>query len=337
MKIDPNIHGSVIKLEDLKPIQILECTPGASVKVNVSAVGYGLEIEDIFYPDSNLEIAVDIKNFVSAILQYDDSFLASLSESSPIATCWQQDSAAAFRLSAISSDSTEEKIATFLVTPYSAAGKSSDIVKLMVPRGYVVPMQFPEAYLDTDSKTKLTAGTTEIEIEVQQSTPAAYPSSVVTLLCDLKAAGVPTTSLKNLSVAVTDSSGNGATPVLSPSLVFSDGDFEQYLFRNRFGGFDNIPMPGARKLIPEYSFGTGVVDSSFVGTDRTGKRFFSQDTGYLSRQTMEILSELILSGDVYHLDNGKFRRVVITESTLNLSSADTIHSASFTYRYSDEI
>lgn len=337
MKIDPNIHGSIIKLQDLKPIQILECTPGASVTVNVSAVGYGLEIEDIFYPDNNLEISVDVETFVSAILQYDDSFISQLSESSPIVSHWQKDSAVAFRISALSSDSTEEKIAIFLVTPYSASGKSSDISQLTVPRDYVVPMQFPEAFLDADGKTTMTAGETSIEIEVQQSTPAAYPSSTVNLLCRLKDAGVQTMSLKNLSVTVIDSLGNGSDPVSSPLFVFSDAHFEQYLFRNRFGGFDNIPMSGARKLIPEYTFGTGVIGGSFVGTDRTGNRFFSQDTGYLSRQTMEILSELILSGDIYHLDKGIFRRIVITESTADLSSADTIHSASFTYRYSDEI
>lgn len=337
MKIDPNIHGSIIKFTDLKPIRILECTPGSSVKVNVWWVGRELRIEDIFYPDSNLEIAVDIKTFVSAILQYDDSYLASLSGSSPIVTCWQEDSAVPICLTATSSDSATPDIATFMVVPYQASGKSSDIVQLTVPRDYVLPMQFPEAFLGTDCKTKLIAGATEIEIEVQESTPYVYPSSVVTLLCDLKSAGVPTASLKNISIAVADSSGDGSDPVMSPALVFSDAHFEQYLFRNRFGGFDNIPMSGSRRLVPEYSFGTGVVGGSFVGTDRTEKRFFSQDTGYLSRQTMEILSELILSEDIYHLDNGTFRRIVITESTLSLSSADTIHSASFTYRYSDEI
>ena len=337
MKIDPNIHGSIIKLAELKPIQVLECTPGSSVKVNVSVVGGGPEIEDIFYPDSNLEVSVDIKTFASAILQFDDSFIEDISESSPTVAYWQKDSAIPFRFSALPSDSTEEQIATFLVTPYSASGKCSDIARLTVPRNYIIPMQFPEAYLNTDGKTKMTAGTAEVEISVQQSTGTAYPSSVVTMLCNLAGSGVSTSLLKRLSATVVDSSGKGAEPIESPILEFSDGDFEQYLFRNRFGGFDNVPMSGSRKLVPEYSFGTGVINGSVIGTSMTGKRFFSQDTGYLRRQTMEILSELILSEDVYHLDNGVFRRIVITESTLNLSSSDTIHSASFTYRYSDEI
>lgn len=337
MKINPNIHGSIIKMSDLKPMRILECTPGSSVRVNVSAVGYGIEIEDIFYPDNKMEIAVDIRTFVSAFLRYDDSFLTSLSESSPAVAYWQKDSAVVFRISATSSDSSDEKIATFIVTPYSASGKSSDIVQLMVPMDYVLPMQFPEALLDTDGKTTMLAGDTEIELAVDQTMGVSYPSSVVTALCSLNAAGVPVENLKKISASVSDSSGLGAAPVQSPLLVFSDGDFEQYLFRNRFGGFDNIPMSGSRKLVPEYSFETGIVDGSLVGTDRTGKRFFSQDTGYLSRQTMEVLSQLILADDVYHLDNGVFRHIIITESTINLSSSETIHSASFTYRYSDEI
>ena len=47
------------------------------------------------------------------------------------------------------------------------------------------------------------------------------------------------------------------------------------------------------------------------------------------------MKELIRSRQIFHLKDGTFRKIVILESDISMSSADSIHSFSFQYRYAD--
>lgn len=342
MNIDTSIKGSVIPIQELKPIRITNDKANRKVLVAVS-VGAIKLVEDVFYAGLILDVDVDIRNIIAPLLAMDDSFLADVSLDCPVVSRYQSGSAIQITMSVTEThilDSyygTPDDTATFVVTSAKSSGRFSDIEELTVPKDYMMPMLFPASYLDTDGKTSLRICNIQqgITVQLPEDEDERSESAMVDTIFRIDA--IPVLDGMELTAEVFDSSGNGKDSISLPALHVSSKPFEQYLFRNRYGGLDNIPMSGARKFTPEYSFEVGTVNSRILGiTSGSGIKTFSQDTGYLPRQTMRALSELLLSDDIYHLKDGVFRKIVITGSTLNLSSAETVHSATFTYRYSDE-
>lgn len=118
-------------------------------------------------------------------------------------------------------------------------------------------------------------------------------------------------------------------PLLQPS----SGDFEQYLFANDFGGFDNIPMDGIREFIPEYEFQTGSRDSQTIQMQSRNKSTWRQNSGFMTKAAISALSRLICSKHIWHLVDGVWYAIVITSCQLSYSSADSLHSMSFEYEY----
>ena len=341
MDISNITDDSLIPLDILKPIRIVGCTPGSYVKVRTEDHDSGIYIEDIFYPDSNLEVSVDIKDFVSSLLDYDNSFISTLSESRPTVVHLQGDTIRTIVIIVTSSDSDNELAVHFNTTPHSAENLLSDIEQLEVPRDYVLAMSFPAGFTNSGGNAAIRVGSNLINIGIDN-----YPDEetdvathmVVDVICRLKESGLDTEILEEATAIILKESEASDLPssISSPKLVFSAKPFEQYLFRNSYGALDNIPMSGARKFVPEYSLETGTLGDDLAGTERKSVRTFSQDTGYLPRKTIAALSELLKSDGIWHLKDGAFRKIVITGTTLSLSSAETAHSASFTYRYAEE-
>lgn len=343
MNIDTDIKNSVIPIRELEPIRILNSDANTKILVAVSAGAIKI-VEDVFYAGIALDVDVDIRDIAMALMSTDDSFLSEVSSESPLASMYQGGSAVQIKISAtkahyadnFSDTDTPDDTATFVVTTAKSGGQTSDIGELTVPEDYLLPMLFPASYLDSDGKTSLQICNLRQEIAVQlpeqdERSENAFVDAIFQI------GSLPVSDGMELTAEVLDSSGNGGESVKLPALRISSMQFEQYLFRNRHGAFDNIPMSGARKFTPEYSFEAGIIDGRLRKTaPDTGTNAFSQDTGYLPRQTMRALSELLLSDSIYHLKDGVFRKIVITGSTFSLSSAETAHSVTFTYRYSDE-
>ena len=123
----------------------------------------------------------------------------------------------------------------------------------------------------------------------------------------------------------------------SPVFHIVPGEYEQYLFYNRFGGWDNIAMKGRRSVVPDMEFTSEIRSGSMRKSKHKVERKYTQDSGYLTKKTIAALLLLMESPSIYHkTPSGAWRPIVIEECSPTINSDDTIHSLSFTYRYSED-
>ena len=131
---------------------------------------------------------------------------------------------------------------------------------------------------------------------------------------------------------------SGTDPVIStPHYLVVRHHFEQYLFANRYGGFDNVPMNGVLEQVPEYEFENAVYGDSVRQVRAEQEQVYVQHSGYLSRQSMEAMMELIGSRQIYRLCGRMFRRIVVLETDISSRSDDALHSFSFRYKFAEPV
>lgn len=126
------------------------------------------------------------------------------------------------------------------------------------------------------------------------------------------------------------------TPAPSPVYVLKQGRAEQYLFRNRYGAFDVLPMFGGLSFAPDFSIASGSYADSRFRLQGDVDEAYVQNTGYLSRRTMAALSSLLLSRQIYHKVDGVWRQIIVEETDLSLSFKESLHSCTFKFRYADK-
>lgn len=125
-------------------------------------------------------------------------------------------------------------------------------------------------------------------------------------------------------------------PAPSPVYRLRPGTAERYLFLNRHGMLDSLPMFGTLSETPDFDFETAATASRRVSV-RAGKDdAYTQDSGYLSAGTFRALGELLTSRQIYHWKDGEWRQIVIEETDYSFSEKDHLHSCSFKYRYCDK-
>lgn len=132
-------------------------------------------------------------------------------------------------------------------------------------------------------------------------------------------------------------SGDGTTAPEGPIYRVCAEDFEQYAFSNEFGGYDNIPMSGILEFSPKVEFQNIVTGKYLKAGSTKSIKEWKQNSGFLTKDTMEEVLKLICGKDSYHLSNGEWRQIVITDCNISHKSTDSLHSLTFTYRYADEI
>ena len=121
--------------------------------------------------------------------------------------------------------------------------------------------------------------------------------------------------------------------IRTPQFRFCKGHFEQYLFANRYGGFDNIPMDGQLLSEPETEHEYGIYPGAIRQIRSKCTEIFTQYSGPVSRKTVSAMKDLICSRQIYHYTDGSFRQIVVLESDISSGSSDTVHGFSFSYRY----
>lgn len=126
------------------------------------------------------------------------------------------------------------------------------------------------------------------------------------------------------------------TPAPSPTYRVVPGRCEQYLFLNKYGVWDQIAMYGSLTYQPEHTIKTASSSSSRFRLQAQMEPCYLQNTGYLSRHTMRILSELMCSRQIFHLLNGTWQEIIVDEPEMAINSFDTVHSGSFKFRYADK-
>lgn len=78
--------------------------------------------------------------------------------------------------------------------------------------------------------------------------------------------------------------------VATPFLTVVEGQFEQYLFLNKYGAWDNIAMSGDFKFVPEYDIENALHNGGHVKGHVVMDEIYEQNSGYLSRKTVKALS-----------------------------------------------
>lgn len=235
----------------------------------------------------------------------------------------------------------------------AAAEKMSDIDSMSIPPDYLMPisLHLPVNMQDQtvscfliDNKRKLLCNSGVIPSKDNQDEP--YESAVL-FAKDIPAqsipfrTGVPFSLLfstryphhylrRGSSVVTVWATQDVSTPVFK----VVPGRYQQYLFLNKYGHYDNIAMSGALTFTPEYDIENANRTYTVERVRSTKNNLWTQATGPLSKATMEVLSELLLSPIIYRYVPGEsLKRIVIESPTLSISSHKSINTATFSWRY----
>lgn len=274
-----------------------------------------------YWFDHNGQVSIDISHLLASDFRFE---LPSLDKDTP------QQAVRKYKVQFIWRN---PKTVSFNV--YAVKGKAltqmSDIDVLRIPSDYILPLsrfRMPPKEGETPS---LCTGVNFIHSKGQLFCEALSDSPDQILLSVNRLLSIPDLDgSRNFRVEVQGSN------IHSPEYIVCNGHFEQYLFLNRNGGFDNVAMDGILHEEPEISHEVGKYQNSLAHVGSSCKQIYRQHSGYLSETCLDALRELLCIGQVYHLSAGRWRPIVIVESDMQRSSADDIHSMSFQYRYTDD-
>ena len=317
MIVETDIIGKTLYFYEMGPV-VLQVSSGAqqtpvNVRLGESADGPVL-LNEKFYPDFQGNVEVDIRDVVSQFLWLDIPL--------PDEEIKQVHLYKEFLLKAV------DKEGTFKVNGLSDTSKSriSDLDFLRVPQDYLLPVSLHNFMVRSGIVFVSASG--ERNVPGVLTTDASGLGSVSRMI---RVDNSPAAKLGSFHVRL----DCGETVIKSPQYQICPGQFEQYLFANRYGGFDNIPMDGALVFEPETDHRSGVYSGYAEQVSSDADYIYTQHSGYVTERVLEAMSELICSGQIYHYKGGEFRRIVILETSLSSRNDDSLHSFSFTYKYAD--
>lgn len=127
--------------------------------------------------------------------------------------------------------------------------------------------------------------------------------------------------------------GSDETVMASPYYRCVNGDFEEYLFYGRLGGFVYFPISGNLEMSMEYEFQNAQYHGRKSKVSGIGEPVMSQHAGGLTAKAAKVLSELLLSDHVYHKSGGEWKRIIIDKPEVSIISSEYPHSVDFSFRY----
>lgn len=123
----------------------------------------------------------------------------------------------------------------------------------------------------------------------------------------------------------------------SPMYKVTPGDYELYLFRNRFGAMEIFPMGGCLEYAPTFKIETGKYGDSYRCTGVESEDILQQSSGKLTRKAAQVLTSFLKSGRGYHWVNGGWEPIAIEGINTAIKTTDSLHSLSFSFRYQNQI
>ena len=316
--LNSDILGKVLHYHELEPIVITH-SADTPLRVRISTDDSGDILDDSYFSDFDGSIIIDIRDIVAHELAF--TLPEELDETI------RQDSL--FKVFHISIGADQIK-GDFTVNGFSkeSAERMTDIDTLRVPQEYILPLCWPCISTGLGLSYLLPDGS-----ELDGGNLGGSSAGIGTMTRMICLSASPAAGAKRFQARLVDNKHEFLTPVFE----VVNGNFEQYLFANRYGGFDNIPMDGALSFLPEMSFEAGSYSGHNEPVSSESEYIYSQNSGYLSRKVMELASELLCSSQIYHLDkSGQWHRIVILESDLKTSSRDELHSFTFSYKHADD-
>lgn len=232
-----------------------------------------------------------------------------------------------------------------------AQERCTDIDFLRIPEDYLLPLSLylpaPEQahcnlshFLESGQRRTLLAEETKPFKATQNYTPG----NALIFSRDIPIKAVPARIGEQFRIVQV---ADGVTPqtilsegtplhreIATPMMKICPGEFHQYIFLNRYGHYDNIPMSGAKTYSPEYDIENAEKAYSIDKVRSTMRESYTQNTGPQTRATLEALAELLLSPEIFHYVPGKsIRRIVVENPTLTVNSQNSINTATFSWRY----
>lgn len=131
--------------------------------------------------------------------------------------------------------------------------------------------------------------------------------------------------------------GEDGRHLRSPIYTPTPGEFELFLFRNRFGALELFPMSGDLHLSANHKFEVSRIGKRYNSSLISGENTFTQYSGPLTRKASKVLSSMLADGYAFHYVDGEWKRIVITSANVSLRKNDMIHRQSFSFRYQEDV
>lgn len=116
-----------------------------------------------------------------------------------------------------------------------------------------------------------------------------------------------------------------------------DGDFQQYIFSGRLGGYVSFPMSGSLERKVENEYLNADYSSGKDKVYSTHSAIMTQYSGGITKKAAAVLSELLASDCAYHFVNGEWRRIVIEEADTTIDREESLQFCSFKFRYAEDV
>jgi hypothetical protein len=109
------------------------------------------------------------------------------------------------------------------------------------------------------------------------------------------------------------------------------------LFENSLGGVDSFRAYGSATFTGEHSYNIANIDGVDVEYRIDTARKFNKNTGYLNGYDRRWLLDFFPSKGKFVCENGAFRRIVVSDSSVSFVDRELPSSYSFTFRYADAL
>jgi len=173
--------------------------------------------------------------------------------------------------------------------------------------------------------------------EIALTKSIAGPQDANIVSCLLKLSDLPYTPGEPFYLERRWSDANGSYVVRSPILIPTLEDMEQYAFLNRVGLYENIPMSGTLRDIPEFNIEVLQHSSGFEKVSGSSADLHEQNSGPVTYKTAKALAAYMLSNMAYHFDQAKgiWRRIIIDSPSVDIARHSGVYNVVFSWRYAD--
>lgn len=165
----------------------------------------------------------------------------------------------------------------------------------------------------------------------------AGPQDANIVSCLLELSELPYTPGEPFYLERLWSAGGALFVARSPIYIPTQEDMEQYAFLNRAGIYENIPMSGVLRDIPEFDIEVLQHSSGFEKVSGSSADLHEQNSGPVTYQTAKALSAHMLSNMAYHFDKamGIWRRIIIDSPSVAIARRSGVYDVVFSWRYAD--
>ena len=336
-------------LDDLGDLVIPNVSATTAATVTITGDGLTL-VSDKYYGDVANEVHLDLRDLVKENTYLPVPGLNSDEDAITTgeASVRHEDQASIYLRINVSGGGSS-RYWSFRAFPYSffPYRKGSDCIytpamdEVRIPKNALIP--FANFHMDlaapsTRPYTIRFISATKNELVIEKTlAPAESTMTAGMVSCLLKLEDLPYTPGEPFYLVGEYTENNRTKRVTSPVYVPCMEEMEQYAFLNSSGLYDNIPMSGPLRDIPEYDIEVLQHSSGFEKVSGNSADLHEQNTGPITYAAAKSLASLLLSNMPYHYDQsrGYWRRIVIEAPSVDITRHSGVYNVTFNWRYAD--